>query len=619
MKPTLATCLTILALAHGVEATEFHVAITGQDTNPGSSAAPLRTIQHAADLAQPGDAITVHAGVYRERINPPRGGESDARRIVYQAAPGEKVEIRGSEAVTGWTKVGGEVWMAIIPNTVFGAFNPYSDLIHGSWFVGNKRPHHTGAVYLDGQWLAEAATQDAVMKPAESECLWFGQVDGNHTTLWAQFKGTDPNQHEVEINVRQSVFYPDKVGRDWITVRGFVLRNAATPWAPPNVEQIGLIGPNWSKGWIIENNTISHATCSGISLGKYDDKNDRIKVANNHDGYVGTIRRALENGWNRETVGHHLVRNNTISHCEQTGICGSLGAIFSRIENNTIHDIHVRQLFTGAEMAGIKLHAAIDVIISGNHVHHCNRAVWLDWMAQGTRVTGNLFHDNSEQDLYVEVNHGPFLVDNNLLLSAMSLRDKSEGGAYVHNLFAGTIFPMTTPSETPFHPAHGTAISGLAGTTGGDDRFINNLFVGPVSLAPTTGTTTKATSGLCVYDRCKNALLTGGNVYSHGAKPHAKEIGQLERADLDLQPRLVQDGTGVQLHLNLDPSMLTTPTALVTSDRLGKTKVSQLGYVNPDDSPLTIDHDFLGNPRGEHPTPGPFERPGSGQLNLTLR
>ena len=78
-------------------AAELHVAITGSDTNPGTQTAPLRTIQRAADLAQPGDTVTVHAGVYRERVNPPRGGESDAKRIVYQAAAGQKVVITGSE------------------------------------------------------------------------------------------------------------------------------------------------------------------------------------------------------------------------------------------------------------------------------------------------------------------------------------------------------------------------------------------------------------------------------------------------------------------------------------------------------------------------------------------
>lgn len=47
---------------------------------------------------------TVHAGTYRESINPPRGGESNTRRIVYQAAPGEVVEIKGSEIIKGWTR-----------------------------------------------------------------------------------------------------------------------------------------------------------------------------------------------------------------------------------------------------------------------------------------------------------------------------------------------------------------------------------------------------------------------------------------------------------------------------------------------------------------------------------
>jgi len=69
---------SMAALAISVGAAEIHVATTGNDSSSGTLAAPLRTIQRAADLAQPGDIITVHEGVYRERISPPRGGESDA-------------------------------------------------------------------------------------------------------------------------------------------------------------------------------------------------------------------------------------------------------------------------------------------------------------------------------------------------------------------------------------------------------------------------------------------------------------------------------------------------------------------------------------------------------------
>jgi len=137
----IAIVLTTPAALH---AAEFHVAVTGKDTAPGTVSAPLRTIQRGADLAQPGDVITVHAGVYRERISPPRGGESDTKRIIYQAAPGEKVEIKGSEVVKNWEKVQSDTWKVVIPNTFFGTFNPYSDLIHGDWFDARERAHHRG-------------------------------------------------------------------------------------------------------------------------------------------------------------------------------------------------------------------------------------------------------------------------------------------------------------------------------------------------------------------------------------------------------------------------------------------------------------------------------------------
>ena len=50
---------------------------------------------------------------------------------------------------------------------------------------------------------------------------------------------------------------------------------AATTWAPPAAFQDGMIGPHWSKGWIIEDCDISNSKCAGISVGKYlDPDND---------------------------------------------------------------------------------------------------------------------------------------------------------------------------------------------------------------------------------------------------------------------------------------------------------------------------------------------------------
>lgn len=105
-----AIVLATLLLGYSLPAAEYHFSPSGNNTNNGTSQQPFRTISRAGELAQPGDVITVHAGVYRERINPPRGGVSDHKRIVYQAASGEKVEIKGSEIVTNWVKAQGR-WL----------------------------------------------------------------------------------------------------------------------------------------------------------------------------------------------------------------------------------------------------------------------------------------------------------------------------------------------------------------------------------------------------------------------------------------------------------------------------------------------------------------------------
>jgi len=589
-----------------VQAAEIHVALIGRDSNPGTGGAPLRTIQRAADLARPGDIITVHAGVYRERINPPRGGESDARRIIYQAAPGEAVEIKGSEVVRNWIEVKPGLWKATVPNSLFGAFNPFGDLIRGDWFEPKGREHHTGAVYLDGDWLAEAAKLEDLMTQAGPDPLWFANVDKDRTTIWAEFKRVDPNEHLTEINVRETVFYPEKTGINYITVRGFVLRHAATNWAPPTAEQVGLIGTNWSKGWVIEKNTISHSTCSGIALGKHGDEFDNTSK-DTAEGYVKTIERALARGWSKDRIGSHVVRDNVISDCEQAGIVGSMGAAFSTVTGNTIHDIHVRQLFTGAEMAGIKFHAAIDAVIARNHIYRTVRGLWLDWMAQGARVSGNLFHDNLAEDLFMEVDHGPFLVDNNVFLSPRSLLNVSQGGAYVHNLMAGEIRVNEFDARrTPFHKAHSTELAGMHDNPYGDDKFFNNLFV--------------RRGDLSIYDKAPLPVRMEGNVFLAGAKPSKHERRPVAEPELDPGLGLTEEAGRFYLDIVWDKAIEERVRRTMTTELLGRAAIPGLPYEQADGAPYRIDADFFGKSRNaKNPTPGPFDAPGTGLLKLRLR
>ncbi len=598
---------------------EYHVAVTGLDRNPGTESKPFKTISAAAAIAQPGDVITAHEGVYRERVNPPRGGESDDKRIVYRASPGQKVVIKGSEVVKGWKRIENDTWQVILPNSFFGDFNPYSDLISGDWFFPLDREHHTGAVYLNGHWLSEAARHEDVLKPAGKDPLWFGKVDDTNTSIWAQFKGVDPNKEFVEVNARQSIFYPEKPGVNYITVRGFTLEHAATPWAPPTAEQIGLIGTHWSKGWIIENNTIRYSVCTGIALGKHGDEFDNTS-SSTAGGYVETIKRGLAAGWSKENIGSHVVRNNHISHCEQAGIVGSMGAAFSTITGNEIHDIHIRCLFSGCEQGGIKIHGAIDNIISGNHVYRTWRGIWLDWMAQGARVTGNLLHDNqATQDLFIEVNHGPFIIDNNLFLSGNTVNDISHGCAFAHNLFAGRMIAWPNQRTTPYHKAHSTEIAGMNDIPGGDQRFYNNIFFNPDKPVPWPDRIPRELDnqhyfGLATYDTVNLPVFMEGNVYLGRAEPSKHEKDPLTDPKVEPAFKLIEKPDGWYLQMEINKEWVQRNRPLVTSEMLGKAKIPDLPYEDPGGKPYRIDTDYFGNKRTtDNPCPGPFDVPKEGR------
>ncbi len=597
---------------------EYHVSKSGKVTNPGTKEFPFLTIQSGANIAMPGDIITVHQGVYREEITPPRGGLSNDKRIVYQAAPGENVTIKGSEQIEGWKPETDGVWQVHIPNTFFGNFNPYADEVTGNWFDPRDRKHHTGCVYSNGIRLFEAASKEDVFQNLSSKPSWFAIVDKEKTVIWAYFGDNNPNNTLTEINVRQTVFYPRKPFLNYITVKGFKMYHAAPKWAPPTAEQMGLIGTHWSKGWIIENNEIKYSINAGISLGKYGDEYDNLEAT--AEAYLNSIDRARKNGWNKQTIGSHIVRNNTISYCEQVGIVGSMGASFSQIIGNHIHHINIQDRFGGAEMAGIKFHAPIDVLIKGNRIHDTFNAIWLDWMAQGTRVSSNLMY-HCDYDVYFEVNHGPFVIDNNICLSNKS-RHISQGGAYVHNLFACEWGNWSDPRSTPYFKPHSTEKIGDHDMNVGDDRFYNNLFIGNGKEAFHYSENEKKMKlawsyGLQCYKFRPQLPATGGNVYYFGALPCSNEKALVIDDNPDIE--IIEEGDNVYLLITINRKQVIEKNKLITGKLLGKAEVPKAHFEDFDGTALKVDTDYFGNKRNlKNPSSGPFEGIQSGRVKLKV-
>jgi len=73
--------IILAGLSSACLAKDYYVATDGSDTHPGSQTEPWKTIQHAADSLQPGDTVYIRGGVYRECVQPGRGGTSEGKRI----------------------------------------------------------------------------------------------------------------------------------------------------------------------------------------------------------------------------------------------------------------------------------------------------------------------------------------------------------------------------------------------------------------------------------------------------------------------------------------------------------------------------------------------------------
>ncbi|MFE6743536.1 right-handed parallel beta-helix repeat-containing protein, partial [Streptomyces tubercidicus] len=595
-------------VAAAATGTTYYVSTSGSDSAAGTSAAPLKTINAAAQKAQPGDTVLVRSGTYREEVVLPRGGSSDTARITFAPDTGASVTITGSDLYTTWTKVSGDVWKLDIPNSDFNGFNPYAKQVSGDWFTAGSVTQHLGMVYLNGAWLPEAA--DAAAVSSNAGASWWPSAGASTTTITAKFPGVDPNKNgAVEVGMRGTVFKPAATNYNYITIRGFKLVNAATNWAAPTMGQWGLVSAYWCKGWVIEDNEIAFSRCCGVALGKYSDQYDGQRGTTT--GYYDTITDAQRTGgWTYDAIGSHVVRNNTIHHCGQTGIVGSLGGIRSTITGNEIYEIDNQGIWGGAEMAGIKLHAAIDTVISGNHIYKVGgySGIWLDWMAQGTQVTGNLMHDNRDYDIFAEVDHGPLLMANNVMLSPGALRCFSDGVAGAHNLVTGSIYASADSRTTPYFQPHTTTNPKAAdGTTTnlveasipiGAQQWANNILGGSTNLS--------------VWDSASSSfpISMKANVYTKGATQSSKETGGVDASSVTYSPGLVKSTDGWYLTVPRVETWRSTQAVVNTSSLVNAPRPNQT-FTNPDDSSMSVSTDFLGKQRSTtHPFPGPFESDG---------
>lgn len=417
------------------------------DAGPGDEERPFRTIGKAAEILKPGERVVIAGGVYRECVRPARGGTGPAQMISYEAAPGAKVYIRGSEILRhGWRQAAippgpGPVDNAATPEVTIwrhdlagatfpDAYNPFAlPSIMGSWgwLDGAKvdlGPYlrRRGLVFADGEplepmeQLRELAMPDLPpvpdftrppaprngMPPRRRGGPIMQEIGGSPTArFWTDHSGTaiyvrlasgTPADHMIEVTTRQHAFLPARSGIGFIRVKGLTFQHAGNAYPFPQFGMVSLAG---GDHWILEDNVLEWANGLGLSIG-----NDGNSAGASHPG--ASI----------------VVRGNAIRYCGVEGI-GGMGTTDTLIEDNLIEWCGWADAERGWEAAAVKFHRTRNMLFRRNvirHIRHGN-AAWWDVDNVNCRVTQNVFADiqTVSAAVHFEMTSERNAIDNNIV------------------------------------------------------------------------------------------------------------------------------------------------------------------------------------------------------------
>ena len=384
------------------------------DRNDGSEAHPLKTIQRAADLAEPGTRVRIRAGIYRECVHPRRGGTDPAHMISYEAYGDGEVVISASEEVhdfrpsTGWRLKGFgseadtsgiRIWAHRLDPDMFRGYNPFCavNILHDRLFIEYDKTDMTpylnrrGCVFCDGKPMKQVALYEGMGQ--EDNTYW---VEHNGQTVHFRLAGdADPREHRIELTVREQCFAPEEPFLSYIRVKGLRCEHAATG-AP--VPQRGAISAFRGHHWVIEDCEIRWSNGVAIDVGN---------ECWHHEHTPGEI------------IGYSVIRGCRI---RDAGVCGIAG-LFAKgmlIEDNEISGTGWQKMELSWEAGAIKLHNSENALIRRNIFRDTLRAdhLWLDCGNENNRITCNLFLNGIEQReaIFIEcTREGVNLIDNNII------------------------------------------------------------------------------------------------------------------------------------------------------------------------------------------------------------
>ena len=429
------------------------------DNGPGTKERPFKTINHAAQVLQPGERVVIAEGVYREAIHPARGGTGADAMISYEAAPGAKVVVKGAAEVKDWKP--SEGWnfgmdpvthervkayeLRLDPSLFPNGYNPFEvDNVLGSrtWLRYAEDNMGTyfrrrGMVFVDGKPLEPVESPMELAGPSPRSMNYFTDI---HWTplfkefspeagkVWIETNGMtlhirlanddDPAKHVIEITTQEQSFSPTERYQSYIRVKGITFQYAGNGFPVP---QRGMVSTNRGNHFIFEDNTFEWANSVGLDIGNED---------------WGASRPP-------QPVGFDVVRGNTFRYCGIEGLGGTGGPQNTLVEKNLFEWIGWQSAAMMSESGGTKMHNTRNLLFRNNvlrHIRHAN-GIWLDIGNVNDRLTGNVFADIpgdvNPHAIHIEGSNELNEIDNNIfdhLTGGILIRD-TNNVIIAYNLF----------------------------------------------------------------------------------------------------------------------------------------------------------------------------------------
>ncbi|GEM_PF-1322842 len=300
----------------------YHVSTNGNDSNPGSSASPWRTIQKAANTMAAGDTVTVEAGTYDERVHVDASGESGSP-MTFEAS--------GTVVTRGFTVEADHI--VIDGFEVTDTEDDGTDGV-GIYLMGSFNE-------VRGSYIHHVARQGLIVEEDSNVVKGTTIVRAGHCGIW--LRGTN---HLIDgVDISDTIQYPEKWANppDWIDADGIVIDGRGLVIRNSYIHDIYALDPQ---------NDDPHIDCFQVAGNA---EGIDIVIENNVLSIPSTDIRCYQVTMQSGDVSNWTFRNNVIHNmCRGLNLWGSSDM---KIINNTWYNIEKR---------AVELHDVSGAVIKNN-------------------------------------------------------------------------------------------------------------------------------------------------------------------------------------------------------------------------------------------------------------